>query len=92
MRLDPRRHAVRGDLADVRLAAQVFAPHYAQPIPCVIAIATTLMSKSDGGEPLVQLAGGEAFEVLELTGSSAWGIAPACGLVGYCDRTALELA
>ena len=31
--IDPRVDAVRGDLADVRLADRVFAPHYAAPLP-----------------------------------------------------------
>ena len=37
-----------------------------------------------------ELKAGEAFEVLELAGGHAWGIAPLLGLVGYCDATLLE--
>ncbi|WP_425229729.1 SH3 domain-containing protein [Sphingomonas sp.] len=92
MRLDPRTHAVRGDLADVRLADQVFAPHYALPIACLVSVATALHSRWDDGELLAELAPGEAFALLELAGGSAWGIAEGAGLVGYCDRTALALA
>ena len=91
MRLDPRTHAVRGDLADVRLAEEVFAPHYAQPITCLVGRATFLLSKPDGGETVAELPLGASFELLELAGRFGWGIAPAMGLVGYCDRTALEL-
>lgn len=83
---------MRGDLADVRLADQVFAPHYAQAMTCLVCRATPLLSKPDGGETLAELAQGDAFELLELSGNKAWGTAPATGLVGYCDRTALELA
>jgi hypothetical protein len=92
VRLDPRTHAVRGDLADVRLADRVFAPHYAAPIECLVARGTPLLAKPDGGETAIDLHAGETFEMLELTGAYAWGIAPASGLVGYCDRAALELA
>ena len=83
---------MRGDLADVRLADRVFAPHYAAPISCLIARGTSLLARPDGGEPVTDLKAGEVFEMLELTGAHAWGIAPASGLVGYCDRAALGLA
>jgi hypothetical protein len=76
----------------VRLAEQVFAPHYAQPMACLISRATPLLSKPEGGEPVAELTAGTHFELLELAGRYAWGIAPGPGLVGYCDRTALELA
>ena len=92
MRLDPQHHAVRGDLADVRLADQVFAPHYAQAMPCLIGRATPLFRQADSREEIAMLAAGDAFELLELTGERAWGVAPGPGLVGYCDRAALELA
>ena len=45
-----------------------------------------------GGEKIADLAVGDRFELLELTRGNAWGVAPAPGLVGYCDRRALELA
>lgn len=83
---------MRGDLADVRLAEQVFAPHYAQAMICHVSRATPLLSKAAGGEHLADLAVKDTFELLELAGNSAWGIAPGLGLVGYCDRTALGLA
>lgn len=91
MALDPRTHAVRGDLADVRLADRVFAPHYALAMPCVAARAVAL-EEHPGGDRLGEIAPGGRFEMLELAGDHAWGIATASGLVGYCDRTALELA
>ncbi|MDB5695571.1 MAG: hypothetical protein JWN21_1114 [Sphingomonas bacterium] len=83
---------MRGDLADVRLAQQVFAPHYAQAMPCIVIRPTVLRSKSTDGEEVAALAVGDTFELLEVTRDRAWGIAPAIGLVGYCDRLALELA
>jgi len=39
---------------------------------------------------LAELASGETFEVLEVAGGQAWGIAPVMGLVGYCDADKLE--
>ena len=91
MRLDPRTHAVRGDLADVRLAEQVFAPHYAEPIACRVCEPAPLRA-SAAGEELGLMAEGDTFELLELAGGHAWGISVGLGLVGYCDRHSLELA
>lgn len=90
--LDPKTHAVRGDLADVRLAEYVFAPHYAVPMCCLANRAVQVRASRSGDEIVTDLAVGEAFEVLELAGDNAWGIAPERGLVGFVDRTALDPA
>ena len=91
--LDPLTHAVRGDLADVRLAEYVFAPHYAAPMNCVVCHPVTLLAaRGRTSAVLADLAAGEAFEVLELAGGNAWGVAPGRNLVGYVDRHALERA
>jgi hypothetical protein len=92
-RIDPRTDAARRDLADVRLASRVFAPHYAAPVTYVATAATPLLESRDpAAETLVQLAIGELFEVLELSAGSAWGRAPAPGLVGYVDASHLKVA
>ncbi len=84
---------MRGDLADIRLAELVFAPHYAAPLQCVAIRPVTLQSTRDpNSDPLAQILTGDRFEVLELAGRNAWGIAPGIGLVGFVDRTALDLA
>ncbi len=88
--LDPRTHAVRGDLADVRLAEQVFAPHYAAPILTVARQATSIFADRNRTAPLADLAEGDRFEVLELAGDHAWGRAPERDVVGYVDRVALD--
>ena len=88
--LDPQKYAVRPDLADIRLAEYVFAPHYAAPMACSANRAVSLCPSRSGGEPLAELAVGENFEVLELAGNNAWGIAPERGLVGFVDRSALD--
>jgi hypothetical protein len=88
--LDPTRHAVRKDLADVRLADQVFAPHYAAPLPRQVVTATELRAERATDAPrLAALAAGDLFEMLDVTGGSAWGVASASGLVGYVDAAAL---
>ena len=89
--LDPRTHAVRPDLADVRLAEYVFAPHYAAPLPYRTNAPVTLREGRATSSPvLAELRSGETFEVLELAGGHAWGIAADLGLVGYCDARLLE--
>jgi hypothetical protein len=84
---------VRPDLADVRLADRVFAPHYAAPMPRRIATATELRTARDPGSPvLATLAAGDVFEVLDLIGEAAWGVAPASALVGYIPAAHLAAA
>jgi hypothetical protein len=81
---------VRPDLADVRLAAYVFAPHYAAPIPRTLARPETLRAARDPSSVAVALlATGDLFEVLEFAGALAWGIAPGAELVGYLPAAAL---
>lgn len=90
MRIDPRTEAARRDLADVRLAHRVFAPHYAAPVPHVVTLAAPLRESRDpASETLAQLATGDVFEVLELSAGLAWGCAPDVGLVGYIDAAHL---
>lgn len=89
--LDPRTNAVRPDLADVRLADRVFAPHYAAPLAWRLTSAAALLTSPDDGER-VELAAGERFEVLEFAGGKAWGVAADRGVVGYVDADALAAA
>lgn len=87
--LDPLTNAVRRDLADIRLADRVFAPHYAAPLPRKVARPAPLTTGGDEEDVLAALAAGERFEVLEIAGGKAWGVAAARGLVGYLDADAL---
>jgi hypothetical protein len=90
--IDPRREAARRDLADVRLADRVFAPHYAAPLQRVTTRPTALRFARDvDSEQLAVLNPGEVFEVLELSGGLAWGSAPAQQLVGYVAAADLGL-
>ena len=91
---------VRGDLAHVRLAGQVFVPHYAMPSAYRACHAVTVLANAqDDAEPTGTLAAGETFEVLDILHDWAWGVAadtqaPDAGqsaaAVGYVRLSALE--
>lgn len=81
---------MRGDLADVRLAEQVFAPHYAAPLKARAMHAIALFADRNLSERIADLPAGTVFEVLELAGRHAWGLAVRANIVGYVDRTALD--
>lgn len=82
--------AVRSDLADMRLADTVFAPHYAAPLTMAIARTVALrQAAAQDSTVLAVLAPGEGFEALDFAAGSAWGIATGHRLVGYVDRDAL---
>ena len=69
----------------------MFAPHYAAPMLRMISSAVPLRASSKpDSETLAQLAGGDIFEVLELAGDHAWGVAPGQKLVGYVPASILE--
>ena len=91
--LDPLTHAVRRDIADIRLAEHVFAPHYAVPMMRSVARSAPLRAGRDGAsDTVVTLAPGDSMEILEIAVTSAWGLAQPHGLVGYVDADALDLA
>ncbi len=87
---DPTREAIRPDVADVRLADRIFAPHYAAPLLRRVTAATALReTRAADSAVLTMLAVGEPFELLDVTGETGWGIAPQHGLVGYIDANAI---
>ena len=88
--LDPRTNAVRRDIADIRLAELVFAPHYAAPMERRIAVETPLWSDADDRTAVASLAIGDRFDILDLSGRLAWGIAVDEGLVGYVAIAAID--
>lgn len=91
IRIDPLHNAVRGDLADIRLAECVFAPHYAAPMVCRVTLAAPLrIAAGDTSDVLAQLEKDETFEVLEVLREVAWGVSPDRRLAGYVERTALS--
>jgi hypothetical protein len=87
---DPRTVAIRPDLADIAVAGQHFAPHYAAPMMRSVASAAILRSgPAADAEPLADLLPGEGFALLDVTGGTAWGYRLADHLVGYCPADAL---
>jgi hypothetical protein len=83
--LDPLIHAYRSDLADVALAGQLFAPHYARPVTriCGPAAAPVRPSPSDESDPLYEMQPGEEFALLDISGRWAWGYRRSDHRVGY---------
>lgn len=92
IRLDPRLHAWRSDIADIALAGRLFAPHYAAPLrrACGLIATSVLIEPADGAEAVSELLPGEGFAVLDLTAGWAWGYCLADHRVGYVE--AIELA
>jgi hypothetical protein len=93
-RPDPRRVPLRGDLAHIALAGRYFVPHYAVPQPRVVMPggAPLLTATGEGGEELCTLMEGDSFEVLDVSGSFAWGCLGLEGPVGYVQLDRLEPA
>ncbi len=73
----------------MRLADRVFAPHYVRALPRRVIRAVPLRNARAGEAGEIELAPGDAFELLDVTGGIAWGIAPAHGRVGYVAADAL---
>ena len=89
--IDPRIDAARRDLADVRLADRVFAPHYAAPVAADVQARGPLFSGKNGdGEILSEVLDGERFDVLEIVGDWCWGISAADKAVGYLPASQLS--
>jgi hypothetical protein len=94
-KVDPLRRPVRGDLAHIRCAGNVFVPHYAVPMPFVVQPngASLHLAGNGASEVLADLAGGSAFQGLDISGGWVWGQAGGPddedGLVGYVPIDAL---
>lgn len=84
--------AVRGDLAHVRYAGQIFVSHYAVPMPRVVGAegATLRAAGREDAEAIGTLPSGETFNLLDAAGGWGWGQQGEVGLVGYLPLTALE--
>jgi hypothetical protein len=90
LELDARIHAYRSDIADIALAGQIFAPHYARPMLRAAGAASEVRAApSPEADPVDNLAPGDAFAVLEFAGGWAWGYVQATHLVGYVPADAL---
>lgn len=91
VRLDPRVHAVRKDIADISLASRIFAPHYAQPerAACIGPSEPIRAEPSPEGRAVSQLLSGEGFAVVDVAGEWAWGYSLHDCYVGYVAQAAL---
>ena len=91
-RADGPTRAVRGDLAHVRYAGQVFVSHYAVPMPRTVGAAGATLHAAGraDAETVGTLSVGETFNLLDAAGSWGWGQQGEAGLVGYLPLTALE--
>jgi NlpC/P60 family/Bacterial dipeptidyl-peptidase Sh3 domain len=89
--LDPRVHAVRGDLADIALAGQLFAPHYARPMPMRCSAVSAMLhgTPSSDGKAISQLLYGEDFMVVDISAGWAWGYCRFDHYVGYVPEDVL---
>ena len=88
--LDTETHAVRRDLADIRLAEYVFAPHYAAPLTMSVATPAPFRSGPEKDAPVIaMLAVGDQVEALDIERGQLWGIAPRLGRVGYIPQSAM---
>lgn len=82
---DKRTTPIRGDLADMKLAGKLFAPHYAIPLKRSVVSATSAIrefpdAKSTGASELIF---GETFAVLDVAGDWAWGYGVHDDYLGY---------
>ncbi len=82
---DPRTTPIRGDLADIKLAGKLFAPHYAVPmLRTGIAPVTEIHAEPHlGSMPVSALMHGEEFAVLDVAGEWAWGYCLHDDYLGY---------
>jgi hypothetical protein len=85
MALDPEVHAYRRDLADIALAGQLFAPHYARPMMRAAGPSARAVfdRPSLDAQVVTTLEPGEDFALLEISGEWAWGYRRRDHRVGY---------
>jgi hypothetical protein len=86
-------HAYRRDLADVALAGQLFAPHYARPVMRASRAAGQIHRAPDpASEQIGSLSAGEQFAVLDVSAGWAWGYRRSDHRVGYVPEELLAVA
>jgi hypothetical protein len=88
---DKRTTPIRGDLADIKLAGLLFAPHYAVPMirSCVAPSAMMRAQPDDDSAGISELIYGEDFAVLDIAGKWAWGYTVHDDYLGYVETASL---
>ena len=87
---DPRFHAYRNDLADIALAGQVVASHYAEPVERKVKSAGPLLAGPAADAEIVgEVAAGDRFEMLDDSRGWVWGYAGSERRVGYLPSEAV---
>lgn len=70
----------------------MFAPHYAAPLILWVTVRAPVFDARKDGEIRSEILAGEPFELLEHSGTVAWGVSPVDGVVGYVDEGVLSSA
>lgn len=85
---------MRRDVADVALAGQVFAPHYARPLDhgCIVPRVAMRDAPSPDAPATSELLHGETFAAVDCSGDWAWGFGRHDNYVGYVPLAALGQA
>jgi hypothetical protein len=88
---DKRTTPIRGDLADIKLAGLLFAPHYAVPMirSCITPAATMHAQPDTDSTGISEIIYGEDFAVLDVAGQWAWGYTVHDDYLGYVALSAL---
>ena len=88
---DKRTTPIRGDLADIKLAGKLFAPHYAVPMIRSCIVPSAMMHEQSDGDStgISELIYGEDFAVLDVAGIWAWGYTVHDDYLGYVALAAL---
>jgi len=89
---EPGHLPVRGDLAHINMAGRYFVPHYVVPQARRIAAARTSLRKAGkaDAETIETLPAATVFNVLDISGSWAWGQVGDEGFVGYVELAHLS--
>lgn len=90
LRLDPRIHAYRSDIADIALAGRLVSPRYVAGV--VMASAGLAPMRAAAAPDAVQtseLLPGEGFTIFDRSGDWAWGQAANDAYVGWVEADAL---
>lgn len=88
---DKRTTPIRGDLADIKLAGLLFAPHYAVPMIRSCTVPSVMMHQLADADSAVisELIHGEDFAILDISGKWAWGYSVHDDYLGYVEMAAL---